>query len=452
MVTTKRSETEAHGGEEVLDRAAGFLTEVLGFASRRVNQRVIERVTELLEGDDVDAAARQAAIIAAVTVGETYFLRHPQHFQWLIEQWLPHWFDQVGSRCTRPLRVLSAGCASGEEAYSVAALLHRAMPRGLNEVRVDAFDVNARFLQRARQAQYRTWSLRGVQLEEHRDWLQLDGAQVEVKPPVCEGVQFVEHNLLDSIGDAEQLGEDYDLILCRNVLLYFHRQAVARAYRNLAAVLDDQGVLLVGPSDPTPPGELGLKQRQSGKVRVYQPCDDQREPDSTPSPPAEPTARRRSQRCGSERDETPRAVEGPGTVDSRAEQGKGIEAEEVCRVARNLSRMADTPLAVRFLEQHLDDHPLDVSMHVLGAQYAAETHQYDQAMQWCRRAVYLAPDSPWVVYLMSSICRRAGCEQMVQRYQNWARSLLENLSPIHRLRYSEGCTAQQLLEALDGTE
>lgn len=440
--------------EQFVDRAISFLTDVLGFASERVNERVIANVAELLQNRETSPQRRRCAVVASVTIGETYFLRHQSHFSWLVDRWVPSRLDAPNRWRSRPLRVLCAGCSSGEEAYSVAAMLHRKLPRGLDEVHIDAFDVNPRFLDRARRAQYRTWSLRGVQLDEHRDWLRLDGSTVQVCPPVSEAVQFVEHNLLEPLETNPALNRDYDLILCRNVLLYFHHRAVDTAYRHLKAALADSGVLLIGPSDPPPPDSVGFRRQQHGSVRTFRPPH---------SPAASGDACESSTNRTAAAPDSPQpavpATDGPPTAPPGENDTTGgddtpdapsVDADDVSRVARNLSRIADTRLATKLLEQHLSRHPVDVRAHVLGAQYAAELGDFERAFRWGRRAVYLAPDAPWVTYLMTSICRRSGRDAMIERYLNWTRELLEDSPDTKRLRYSDDCTVRQLKEVLDG--
>lgn len=443
------------------DHAISFLTEILGFDSGRVNQRVITSVADALEDDETTPADRQAAIIAAVTVGESFFLRHPHHFEWIVDRWARR---RLRGSDALPTRILSAGCASGEEPYSICAMLRRAMPLRHRAIQIEAFDVNDRFLHRARRARYRPWSLRRIDLEDHRDWLELDESHIRVCEPVRRPVDFTCHNLLDPLEANAQLTGIYDLILCRNVLLYFHDRAIRTAYRHLADVLHRDGALIIGPSDPAPPDELDLTLDWEDGLRVVRrtdtsisgPSTSRRdvpapadEPDSDPRQPPAPQARSKlADETTSSRTEC--SGRRPGT-DSDETFATPVDSEDVCRVARRLGRMASTELAVQFLATHLRDHPLDVEAHVLGAEFAAEIEDFDQAFRWARRATFLAPDAPYPVYLLAEICARSGREGMVSRYMNWARELLEDRPPDDRLKYSDDSTVAQLREVIDGT-
>ena len=112
--------------------------------------------------------------------------------------------------------------------------------------------------------------------------------------------------------------------------------------------------------------------------------------------------------------------------------------------------MSDTRVAVQFLEHHLGDRPVDVEAHVLGAHYAAEIERFQLAFQWGRRAVFLAPDAPYVVFLLADICARSGRDDLVGRYERWTDELLAERHPDEPLQYSDGCRVHQLREVLRG--
>lgn len=431
--------------EKFADYAVGFLNDVLGFDTDRVNQRIIARVAESLNHLETTSRQREAALIAAVTVGETYFLRHKCHFAWFTDDWLSTKLAErtsqkakFGSPKRKELRILCAGCATGEEPYSVAAMLQRKQLPGDLRVRIDAFDVNEEFLLHAREARYRIWSLRNVDLGEHDDWLTLDGSQVRVREEVQNAVDFYCHNLLTPLDRHQQLADSYDLIFCRNVLLYFHQRAVQLAYHHLADALTDDGHLVVGPSDPAPPAGGLLKGFWKDGVRYLRRCH--------PVDRGSTTGGR----------ELPTIDDGDDTGEDASDtRSSGREsalspASGVCEVARRLSRMSDKTVAVQFLKRHLDEQPVDVEAYVLGALYAAEIEKFDLAFSWGRRAAFLAPNAPYVVFVLGDICARSGRNELVGRYRRWAEQLLAEYDPDEPLRYSDGCRVHQLMEVLRG--
>jgi chemotaxis protein methyltransferase CheR len=184
------------------------------------------------------------AIAASLTVGETYFFRNPNHFRAFEEHALP---DRLAARAGRgPLRILSAGCASGEEAYTLAMLL-RAHPEAarLANTRITGIDINAAVLEKARAARYTAWSLRATPAEARERWFQKDGADFVLAPEIRERVRFEEGNLLDPGDAAGQL----DVVFCRNVLIYFSHAAACAAIEGLARRLEPGGFLFLGDAE-----------------------------------------------------------------------------------------------------------------------------------------------------------------------------------------------------------
>ncbi len=184
-------------------------------------------------------------LIAEVTIGETYFFRDPAQFEFLRREVLPDRARGGGA----PIRLWSAGCASGEEAYSLAILLEQ---EGLVErAGVLATDVSRRSLAAARRASYTAWSLRGVDpalVERH---FRRDGAMWVLDERIRRRVGFEYLNLaLDAYPSLANGLWGLDVILCRNVLIYFGRRAVAHVARRLYDSLAEGGWLIAGASDP----------------------------------------------------------------------------------------------------------------------------------------------------------------------------------------------------------
>lgn len=170
-------------------------------------------------------------------------------------------------------------------------------------------------------------------------------------------------------------------------------------------------------SGSSPETTSGDRDDATDLVRQARPGDDQTSADSSCAAPGRPPS--------------PRA-----TVDANA-------------IARRLSRLSSTEVACDFLRHHLDDHPLDVEAHVLAAMYCAELDRVEEAFEWGRRAVFLAPDAPYVIFVLADICARCHRIEGYRRYTQWARKLLRDRHGGDILQYSSGCTVDQLREVLD---
>lgn len=231
------------------------------------------------------------ALCQAVSVGETYFFRHPEHFRWIASQFLPAFLSVPRVS----LRAWSAGCATGEEAYSIAACLLDLVPWP-RTVSLDVLgtDLLERNLDAARAAHYGAWSRRPSGPLLHPIF---DGPlreRVGIDPRVREVTRFAAHNLLQ-----EPPGR-FDLIFCRNVLVYFSPDAVRSVVRRLAGALAPGGALLFGSmdiSEPPPglvrtgPAELQIWRRPDGTAARKPRAAAAAPAPSLPAPPRLPQSR-----------------------------------------------------------------------------------------------------------------------------------------------------------------
>lgn len=193
-----------------------------------------------LRYDDADGV-ELAALTDALVVNETFFFRERAALEQVIE-------SQLAPLCARKLRprVWSAACSTGEEPLTLAMLLNE---RGLlNQVELIATDISQRALTRARSGVHAQRSLReGYPQDLAAKYLQNTAGKLTVAPSLSAAVRFMCLNLLDQAGVAS-LGQ-FDLILCRNVLIYFRDERAQQVVKLLTAALKPGGVLLVGVSE-----------------------------------------------------------------------------------------------------------------------------------------------------------------------------------------------------------
>ncbi len=174
------------------------------------------------------------ALALDLTVGETYFFRNAAQFQAFSEVAVP---GQVAARASsRKLRILSAGCSSGEEAYSLAIGVRELALDPAWEVSITAIDVNPASLEKASRGRYSTWSLRETPARLQQRWFQTNGVHHALDPSILSAVRFLERNLADE-EPSFWFPEAFDVVFCRNVLMYFApeqaRSIVARIERSL---------------------------------------------------------------------------------------------------------------------------------------------------------------------------------------------------------------------------
>ncbi|SAK67206.1 MCP methyltransferase, CheR-type [Caballeronia glebae] len=241
---------------ELLHRTIGLDAESIGAnaVSRAVRERYnLWRDEQGGTLDDYYRALTQdhacmQELIEAVVVPETWFFRDPEAFAALARLARV----RLHERPAKPVRVLSAPCSTGEEAYTVAmALIEAGVPA--ERFTVDAIDVSERALAIARRAHYGRNAFRGRALDfRDRHFRAIDGGW-QLDPAVAQSVRFSQANLLQLDTHAF---ERFDFILCRNVLIYFDRDTQCAVLRVLDGLLAQGGTLFVGPA------ETGLLMRE----------------------------------------------------------------------------------------------------------------------------------------------------------------------------------------------
>ncbi|HEY6100286.1 MAG TPA: CheR family methyltransferase [Anaeromyxobacter sp.] len=175
-----------------------------------------------------------AALVEHAAIGETAFWRHPAQLAAL---------RRLAARARGPLSVWSAGCATGEEPYSVAITLLEAGRLGSGD-RILATDLSERALATARAATYGVRAARRLPPEVAGRWLEGTGEARRVAGAARALVSFERHNLAS---DPTPAGGPFDVVLCRNVLIYFDPATAASALYRLANSLRPGGALLLGP-------------------------------------------------------------------------------------------------------------------------------------------------------------------------------------------------------------
>ncbi|WP_186167589.1 CheR family methyltransferase [Burkholderia gladioli] len=239
------------------ERIAAMLA---GEAAAAASSAVMQRARQLND-EDLDAhwrlllasADEQRALIEQCVVPETWFFREREAFVALAARAL----ERLRAEPSLPLRVLSAPCSTGEEPYSAAMAL---VDAGIDPARlqIDALDISARAIAQAQRAEYGRNSFRGHALEFRARHFTPTAHGWRLDARIRDCVRFRRANLLELGGPGQAADEGrYDFIFCRNVLIYFDRQAQERALRALDARLAEDGLLFVGPA------ETGVVMRQA---------------------------------------------------------------------------------------------------------------------------------------------------------------------------------------------
>jgi chemotaxis protein methyltransferase CheR len=220
------------------DAKLGFLGEVL---QRRLSKLGHSSNDYLSALESRPSDGECPALARELTVGETYFFRNIEQFRVLADVVLP---DRMNARgAGLPLRLLSAGCASGEEAYSIAMVAKETAPAW--DVDILAVDINPAALQKALHARYSTWALRETPADAQSKWFRLQGNELLLDKSIRSAVRFDTANLASDDPELWQPGR-YDAVFCRNVLMYFSPEQMRAVIARIARSLAPGGFLFLG--------------------------------------------------------------------------------------------------------------------------------------------------------------------------------------------------------------
>lgn len=422
-----------------------FLERVVRSRLKSLGLRDLEEYQELLAASE----AEWEALVESVVVTETWFFREPEALAALVHLVLGEWAP--GHR-TGPVRLLSVPCATGEEPYSLAiALLEGGLP--LERFRIDAVDVSAHAVARARRAFYRRNSFRGRALGFRDRYFEAARGGFALKPAICNSVHFSQGNLL---ADGFRAGYPrYDFIFCRNLLVYFDRPTQQKTLEKLDGLLRPGGVLFVGPAEQPLALDYGFISAQIPRSfacrkansavpaevrssRLFKPCDPFPASDSHDDEPFDDAP-------GLGVWESPAAFPEPLTLPAAPppmSKGRGLgdgdpgppplrsmpkpagAARGNLEMAYRLADAGDFPQAVELCEGHLRRHGQSAEAYYLLGLLHEATHDA-RALDDYRRAVYLAPDHYEALVQMAWLARRNGEVARARALASRARRLKE---------------------------
>lgn len=221
----------------------GFLADVLSQRMERTGCGQFSSYHQLITApargpDELRALAEQ------LTVCETYFFRYADHFRAFTEAVVP---DRIETRAHhRQLRILSAGCATGDEAYSLAILIRERLPVLASwDLAIRGIDVNVSVLDRARRGRYTAWSLREAPADLQAKYFRADGRELLLDSAVRSMVAFEERNLVEE-DPLFWRCDAFDIVFCRNVTMYFTPETTRTVIARIAGSLAPGGFLFLG--------------------------------------------------------------------------------------------------------------------------------------------------------------------------------------------------------------
>jgi chemotaxis protein methyltransferase CheR len=221
----------------------GFYLETINKKSSLIKKLSEEKYLEYLNENTTLANEEWRILINSLNISETYFLRDAGQIEILEKNILPQIIEQ--KRYSKRIRIWSAGCSTGEEPYSIAILLAELLPFTSDwDISILATDINEDSISQARIGEYMDWSFRGVTEERIKKYFTKKKHLFRINDSIKNHVQFFENNLF-----ATNYFKEFDLILCRNVFIYFDDSSKKIILDKFERSLVDNGYLLIGHSE-----------------------------------------------------------------------------------------------------------------------------------------------------------------------------------------------------------
>lgn len=411
--------------------------------------------------------AQQIGLLAShLTVGETYFLREPAILAALRDHVLPD-LIRAGGGTTRPLRIWSAGCSTGEEPYTVAMLLDRLLPaEAKRNVAILGTDVNPQILRQADQGIYGEWSFRCTPAWIRQEYFSRrpDG-RFEIRPHIRQLVTFSRLNLAtDAYPSPANNTAVMDVILCRNVLMYFTSSQAKRVVENFHRALADGGWLIVSPVETSntlyegfetvnfPDAVLYLKGKGAGRsasaIRVAQTAASglREKFEFSAGTQSLPGSGAGQPVAWMNAPETAGEESAPAPKQQKEPEQTGCEA--LVRQARLHADEGRLEEAIEWCEKAIAADKLNAALHYLLATIQRENGNASAAARSLRHALYLDQDFVLAHFALGNLCLSAGRHRNAARHFGNALKLLRSYSREDIVPQSGGLTAGRLDEII----
>ncbi len=431
-----------------------------------------------------------------LTIGETYFFREKKSFDFLEQIYLPGLILKR-YKAERRIRVWCAGCATGEEAYSLAIALTQTIPDIKNwNISIEATDINRVFLEQAQKGIFKKWSFRNNTKEFIDKYFEKKGEnEFHILPGIKEMVHFSHLNLADEKYPA--LKADllpFDILFCRNVLIYFSaesgRQVTERFYDSLA----DGGILVVSPVEMSNLISPKFNTLNYSGFTIYHRgksagSKKQTAPIGTSPAKAVPPivfpnqingqSFRQEEITGTiHKKETPleKKIIPPTPLEPEVsgnellkaqllfESGSFVAAETLLDglinhsdrniitmllLAKTKANLGKLKVAEELCEKGLSHDKLNIGFHYLYATVMQELGNDEKAIASLKLSVYLEPDFVLAHFLLGTLSLKAGNEAAGKKSFKNALSSLAKLSPGDILPESDGLTAERFVDIIN---
>ncbi len=428
------------------------------------------------------------SLAAYLTIGETYFLRDKNLFQTLKDHILMDIMDSPQAHGKR-LSFLSAGCATGEEPYSIAILIDHMCPILKNwKISIIGTDINPVFLDKARKGIYSRWSLRETPEQIVKKYfIQTEANQFELAPHIRRMVQFAQLNLMEpDYAHALNIRAEINILFCRNVLMYFDDVSRNQVIEKLCRLIANNGWFITGVAEsgfvqtpeltPVKFSHIVLYQKKPPPLmpipipRAADNMDVSLPIPSVATPGRSPGSVSRPKQPGAafspkpktdfelyqealndyEKGDYQASALKLGRLMNRRQPDDSvlIETDLLILLAKSYANLGDLCEAEFWCRKAIASEKLNPEIHFLMSSILQAGGKIPEAIESLKNAIYLDPDFIMAHFLMGLLLHHEKNVMQSRKYFENALSLLRNKDPDEIVPFSEGLTAGRLLETI----
>ncbi|MDM8535387.1 CheR family methyltransferase [Desulfobacterales bacterium HSG17] len=413
---------------ELLSELSNFLVERTGlfFSKDRFSnfENLIKPAARDLGFNDIESCikwvlsskitGRQFRIlIRHLTIGETYFFRDKKIFEVLEYQVLPELISHKRKTGQR-LKIWSAACSTGEEAYSLAILLKRLIPDLKNwNLTILATDINHESLKKGAEGTYGNWSFRDAPTWLKQKYFTQYENQYEIMPDIKKMVNFSYLNLSENIYPSPvNKTNSVDLILCRNVLMYFNPDYIKKVIDRLYHSIADKGWLIVSPGETSNQLFKQFKSVNFNRAILYKKdlTDDIKPDDIKPAPVL--SDKILLSRINEKNEEETSVFEKKDLAKEKIPEKISIENARDSYLKGNYSQALEKLLTLNSI------YPQNLEVISLIAEIHANQGRSEHALDWCKKGLKIDKLNLNLCFLCAGICRETGNTEQAVKYLN----------------------------------
>ena len=372
----------------------------------------------------------QGNLIEAVVVPETWFFRNKNSFAFLSNYVTGEWLPKHRGDC---LRVLSVPCSTGEEPYSIAIALMDAGIGG-DRFHIDGVDISEAALGRAKSGVYTKGSFRGDDLSFRKRYFEPKGDAYQLNADVRKAARFIKGNLLDDSLFMDQ--EPYDIIFCRNLLIYLSPEAKRRAFEILDRLLARSGILFLGHAER----QAAIEWEFAGipEFGVFACRKERRKRDNKTKPAVHvqpQPCQRLFEKAGKRLRAAPRShppvaigeAFQPKVLSEQPDSRGSLEGQkDLFNEAQRLADQGSLLSALELCETFLRENPVHVQAHFLMGLILEALDNEERAEEFFNKTIYLDPNHYESLNHLSFVVEHRGDKKWAAHLRRRARRISQN--------------------------